>query len=117
MGAWPETVFRMTSKVPAWAAIAAASAGVDVGALAVEIAVIEAADGSVQLVAYITVADDASAAAAQGALAASFRDEASAAVVLAATGVTFGAGMFETLVLIGREATIRRLRRAADELG
>ena len=38
-------------------------------------------------------------------------------VRLAATGVTAGAGMFETLVVIGREATIRRLRRAADVLG
>ena len=38
-------------------------------------------------------------------------------VRLATTGVTAGAGMFETLVLIGREATIRRLRRAADVLG
>ncbi len=38
-------------------------------------------------------------------------------VRLATTGTTAGAGMFETLVLIGREATIRRLRRAADELG
>ncbi|MEP0545348.1 MAG: glutamate--tRNA ligase [Rhodothermales bacterium] len=38
-------------------------------------------------------------------------------VRLATTGVTGGAGMFETLVVIGREATIRRLRRAADVLG
>ena len=38
-------------------------------------------------------------------------------VRLAATGVTAGAGMFETLVLIGREATVRRLRRAAEVLG
>lgn len=38
-------------------------------------------------------------------------------VRLATTGTTAGAGMFETLVLIGRGATIRRLRRAADELG
>lgn len=38
-------------------------------------------------------------------------------VRLATTGTTAGAGMFETLVLIGRDATIRRLRRAADVLG
>ncbi|HYE95821.1 MAG TPA: glutamate--tRNA ligase family protein, partial [Rubricoccaceae bacterium] len=38
-------------------------------------------------------------------------------VRLAATGTTAGAGMFETLVVIGREATIRRLRRAAEVLG
>ncbi|MEM1043922.1 MAG: glutamate--tRNA ligase [Bacteroidota bacterium] len=38
-------------------------------------------------------------------------------VRLATTGTTAGAGMFETLVLIGREATVRRLRRAAGELG
>ncbi len=38
-------------------------------------------------------------------------------VRLATTGVAAGAGMFETLVLIGREATVRRLRRAADALG
>ena len=37
-------------------------------------------------------------------------------VRLATTGVTSGAGMFETLVAIGREATIARLRRAAAEL-
>jgi len=37
-------------------------------------------------------------------------------VRLATTGVTVGAGMFETLVAIGREATIARLRRAATEL-
>ena len=36
---------------------------------------------------------------------------------LATTGVTAGAGMFETLVAIGREATVRRLRRAAEVLG
>jgi glutamyl-tRNA synthetase len=38
-------------------------------------------------------------------------------VRLATTGVTAGAGMFETLVEIGREAAIRRLRRAAERLG
>ncbi len=38
-------------------------------------------------------------------------------VRLATTGTSTGAGMFETLVLIGREATVRRLRRAADTLG
>ena len=38
-------------------------------------------------------------------------------VRLATTGVTVGAGMFETLVAIGRETTIARLRRAATELG
>ena len=36
---------------------------------------------------------------------------------LAVTGTTAGAGMFETLVVVGREATIRRLRRAAEVLG
>jgi glutamyl-tRNA synthetase len=38
-------------------------------------------------------------------------------VRLATTGTTVGAGMFETLVAIGREATIRRLRRAAERFG
>ncbi|MCH7640045.1 MAG: glutamate--tRNA ligase, partial [Bacteroidetes bacterium] len=38
-------------------------------------------------------------------------------VRLAATGTTVGAGMFETLVVIGREACIRRLRKAAELLG
>ena len=38
-------------------------------------------------------------------------------VRLATTGTNIGAGMFETLVTIGREATVRRLRRAADVLG
>ena len=38
-------------------------------------------------------------------------------VRLATTGVTAGAGMFETLVAIGRQPTIRRLRRAAETLG
>ena len=38
-------------------------------------------------------------------------------VRLAATGTPVGAGMFETLVAIGRDATIRRLRRAAEVLG
>ena len=37
-------------------------------------------------------------------------------VRLATTGTTAGAGMFETLMLIGRAATIRRLRRAAEIL-
>ena len=36
---------------------------------------------------------------------------------LAVTGVTAGAGMFETLVIVGRDATVRRLRRAAEALG
>ncbi|MDX1419564.1 MAG: glutamate--tRNA ligase [Rubricoccaceae bacterium] len=38
-------------------------------------------------------------------------------VRLATTGTTVGAGMFETLVVIGRAATIRRLRRAVEVLG
>ena len=38
-------------------------------------------------------------------------------VRLATTGVTAGAGMFETLVAIGQDATVRRLRRAAETLG
>ena len=38
-------------------------------------------------------------------------------VRLATTGTTAGAGMFETLVVIGREACIRRLRKAAELLG
>jgi glutamyl-tRNA synthetase len=38
-------------------------------------------------------------------------------VRLATTGTTVGAGMFETLVLIGQEATVARLRRAAEALG
>ena len=38
-------------------------------------------------------------------------------VRLATTGTTAGAGMFETLVVIGREATIKRLRKAAEMLG
>ena len=38
-------------------------------------------------------------------------------VRLAVTGTPVGAGMFETLVAVGREATVRRLRRAAEELG
>lgn len=36
---------------------------------------------------------------------------------LAVTGVTAGAGLFETLAVVGREATVRRLRRAAEVLG
>ncbi len=38
-------------------------------------------------------------------------------VRLAATGTSVGAGLFETLVVIGREATVRRLRRAVEVLG
>ena len=38
-------------------------------------------------------------------------------VRLAATGTTVGAGLFETLLVIGREETIQRLRRAAETLG
>jgi glutamyl-tRNA synthetase len=38
-------------------------------------------------------------------------------VRLATTGTTAGAGMFETLAVLGREAAIRRLRRAAEVLG
>lgn len=38
-------------------------------------------------------------------------------VRLAVTGTSAGAGMFETLVLVGQEATVRRLRRAAEALG
>ena len=38
-------------------------------------------------------------------------------VRLAATGTPVGAGMFETLVVIGKEATVRRLRRAVEALG
>ena len=38
-------------------------------------------------------------------------------VRLAVTGSTAGAGMFETLVLVGQEATVARLRRAAEVLG
>ena len=38
-------------------------------------------------------------------------------VRLAVTGVTAGAGLFETLVVLGCEAVVRRLRRAADRLG
>ncbi|MCH7975530.1 MAG: homocysteine S-methyltransferase family protein [Bacteroidetes bacterium] len=37
-------------------------------------------------------------------------------VRLATTGTTAGAGMFETLVVIGREACIRRLRKAVEVL-
>lgn len=37
-------------------------------------------------------------------------------VRLATTGTTAGAGMFETLILIGKVACIRRLRKAADVL-
>jgi glutamyl-tRNA synthetase len=38
-------------------------------------------------------------------------------VRLAVTGTPVGAGMFKTLVAVGREATIHRLRMAADVLG
>ncbi len=38
-------------------------------------------------------------------------------VRLATTGTTAGAGMFETLVLIGKDACVRRLLSAADALG
>ena len=38
-------------------------------------------------------------------------------VRLAATGTSVGAGLFETLVVIGKEATVRRLRHAASVLG
>ena len=38
-------------------------------------------------------------------------------VRLAATGTSVGAGLFETLVVIGKEATVRRLRSAASVLG
>ncbi len=37
-------------------------------------------------------------------------------VRLAVTGVTIGAGMFETLVVIGKEECVRRLREAAEAL-
>ncbi|MEM6286197.1 MAG: glutamate--tRNA ligase [Bacteroidota bacterium] len=38
-------------------------------------------------------------------------------VRLGATGTTVGAGMFETLVVIGQDETVARLRRAAEVLG
>jgi len=38
-------------------------------------------------------------------------------VRLATTGTSVGAGMFETLLVIGQEACIRRLRKAAEVLG
>ena len=38
-------------------------------------------------------------------------------VRLATTGTPAGAGMFETLALIGKDETVRRLRRAAEVLG
>ena len=38
-------------------------------------------------------------------------------VRLAVTGATVGAGMFETMVAVGQDACVRRLRRAADALG
>ena len=38
-------------------------------------------------------------------------------VRLAVTGTTVGAGMFETLVAVGQEASVRRMRRAAEALG
>jgi glutamyl-tRNA synthetase len=37
-------------------------------------------------------------------------------VRLAVSGVAFGPGLFELLALIGRETTVRRLRRAAEVL-
>ena len=37
-------------------------------------------------------------------------------VRLAVTGVTAGPGLFETLELVGRDATVRRLRRAVETL-
>ena len=36
---------------------------------------------------------------------------------LAVTGVTAGAGLFETMAVVGREACVRRLRAAAERLG
>ncbi|MDX1532396.1 MAG: glutamate--tRNA ligase family protein, partial [Rhodothermales bacterium] len=36
---------------------------------------------------------------------------------LAVTGVTAGAGLFETLVAVGQEACVRRIRRAVEALG
>lgn len=36
---------------------------------------------------------------------------------LAVTGVTVGAGLFETMEVLGRDACVARLRRAADALG
>ena len=39
------------------------------------------------------------------------------AVRLAVSGVTFGPGLFDMIALIGREAVVRRLRRAAEALG
>jgi glutamyl-tRNA synthetase len=38
-------------------------------------------------------------------------------VRLAVTGVTAGPGLFETLEVLGREAVVRRLRRAAEAVG
>jgi glutamyl-tRNA synthetase len=38
-------------------------------------------------------------------------------VRLAVTGTTVGAGVFETLEVLGRDAVVRRLRRAAEVLG
>ncbi len=38
-------------------------------------------------------------------------------VRLAVTGTTVGAGMFETMIAVGQDACVRRLRRAADVLG
>lgn len=38
-------------------------------------------------------------------------------VRLAITGTTVGAGMFETMVAVGQDACVARLRRAADTLG
>ncbi len=38
-------------------------------------------------------------------------------VRLAVTGTTVGAGLFETLVAVGQDASVARMRRAADRLG
>jgi hypothetical protein len=67
------------------AAATAAAAGVDVSA--VQIAIVEAAGGSVRLVATIMVADDVAAIAAAAALDASFGDQARATAALESAGV------------------------------
>ena len=67
------------------AAATAAAAGVDVSA--VQIAIVEAAGGSVRLVATIMVADDVAAIAAEAALDASFGDQARATAALESAGV------------------------------
>ena len=63
----------------------AAAAGVDVSA--VQIAIVEAAGGSVRLVATIMVVDDVAAIAAEAALDASFGDQARATAALESAGV------------------------------